>query len=82
MALSIMKFMASSVGRWIRLGMGVMFIAMGIFFSQGIAALILVVAGIPPLMSGLMNYCPTAPMIKAQEAKKAREREMAAKAQK
>lgn len=82
MALSIMKFMASSVGRWIRLGMGVMLIAMGIFFSQGIAAVILVVAGIPPLMTGIMNYCPTAPMIKAQEAKKARERALAAKAQK
>lgn len=82
MSLTIMKFMASSVGRWIRLGMGVMLIAAGVFVSQGVASVILVMAGIPPLMSGLMNYCPTAPILKAQEARKARERALAAKAHK
>lgn len=71
--LKVAKFMASSTGRWVRLGMGVVMIGAGALVVQGVGGLLLALAGIPPLISGTLNYCPVAPMLKLQAAQKSRE---------
>lgn len=57
------KFMAGFVGRAIRVILGLVMIAVGLFAVQGTAGIILAVVGILPVAAGVFNFCAIAPIL-------------------
>lgn len=59
------KFMASPLGRIIRIVAGVALIALGLLNIGGTTGAILAVVGVAPILAGLFNVCLIAPIIGA-----------------
>jgi len=58
------QFMSTPVGRGIRVVAGLLLIALGIA-AGGVGGAILVVVGILPILTGALNVCVLAPMLRA-----------------
>lgn len=58
------KWMASPVGRWLRVVAGIALIAAGIYV-QGAWGVVLGVVGAVPLVAGIFNVCLFAPLFGA-----------------
>ena len=63
--MQLIKFLASSTGRWIRAIAGVVLIAVGLLVVKDTAGLILAVVGLVPLLAGLLDFCVFAPLFGA-----------------
>lgn len=59
------KFMASGVGRLVRIVAGVALIVVGLASVQGTAGIVLAVVGLLPLLAGLFDFCMFAPLFGA-----------------
>ncbi len=59
------RFMASPVGRIVRILAGVAMMVAGLRFVGGTGGLILAIAGVIPLAAGVFNFCGVAPLIHA-----------------
>jgi hypothetical protein len=55
-------FIASPLGRGIRIVVGLALIAAGLFFIEGVAGWIVAAAGVVPLAAGLFDVCVLAPL--------------------
>lgn len=62
MGKSIAKFMASSVGRIVRIAAGIVLIALGLLVVKDTAGIILAVVGVLPILAGVFNFCLIAPL--------------------
>ena len=63
--MQLIKFLASTNGRWIRIIAGVLLIALGIFVVQNTGGIILAVVGLVPLLAGVFDVCVFAPLFGA-----------------
>jgi hypothetical protein len=64
-------FMASMIGRVIRIVAGLVLIAVGLFAMNGVGGIIVAVIGVLPLLAGVFNVCMIAPLIGAPFSGKA-----------
>lgn len=51
------QFMASTVGRLVRIGAGSALIALGLLVVGGVAGLVVAAIGLVPLLAGAMDIC-------------------------
>ncbi len=59
------KFMASPIGRGVRIVVGLAMIGAGLFVVGDVAGIILAVVGVLPLAAGALNFCAISPIIGA-----------------
>jgi len=59
------QFMASPLGRGLRVAFGAVLIYLGLNVVQGVAGTVLAVAGIVPIATGILNICILGPLIGA-----------------
>jgi hypothetical protein len=59
------EFMASPLGRGLRVVLGGLLIYLGLARIQGVAGTVIALLGILPLTTGLLNLCVLAPLIGA-----------------
>lgn len=59
------QFMATPMGRGIRVVAGIVLIALGLLVVEGTGGIILAVIGILPIFAGAANVCLVAPLIGA-----------------
>jgi hypothetical protein len=59
------KFMASTAGRLLRIVAGIALILVGFLMLNGIAAYVVAVIGVMPLVAGLFDFCIFAPLFGA-----------------
>lgn len=58
------RFIASPVGRWVRIVAGLFLIALGVWLVQGIGGWILTIVGLVPLVAGVFDWCVFAPLFR------------------
>jgi hypothetical protein len=58
-------FMASPLGRGLRIVVGALLIYVGLSVVQGVGGTVLAVFGILPLITGMLNLCVLAPLLGA-----------------
>ena len=63
--MSLIKFLASSAGRWVRIVAGVILIALGLLVIKETAGIIVAVIGVVPLAAGIFDFCVFAPLFGA-----------------
>ena len=56
------RFIASTTGRVVRIVAGLILIAIGIWWTNGIGTWILVIVGLVPFVAGLFDWCVFAPL--------------------
>jgi hypothetical protein len=56
------KFMASGMGRLVRIAAGIVLIVLGLLAVQGTGGIIIAVIGAVPLIAGLFDFCVFAPL--------------------
>lgn len=59
------QFMATPLGRGIRVVAGIVLIALGLLVVEGTGGIILAVIGLMPILAGALNICLIAPLIGA-----------------
>jgi len=59
------QFMATNMGRGIRVVAGIVLIALGLLVVEGTGGIILAVIGIVPILAGVFNVCLIAPLLGA-----------------
>lgn len=59
------QFMATPMGRGIRVVAGIVLIALGLLVVEGTGGIILAVIGLMPILAGALNICLIAPLIGA-----------------
>ncbi len=60
--MQLIKFLASSTGRWVRIIAGVVLIVLGLLVIKDTGGLILAVVGLVPLVAGVLDFCVFAPL--------------------
>ncbi len=60
--MSLIKFLASTTGRWVRIIAGLVLIGLGLFVVQNTGGIILAVVGMVPLLAGALDLCIFAPL--------------------
>jgi membrane-associated protease RseP (regulator of RpoE activity) len=55
-------WMATPLGRGLRVAVGALLIYVGLSMVQGVAGSILTAIGVLPIATGLLNVCPIAPL--------------------
>lgn len=55
-------FMASGMGRAVRIIAGIALIAYGLFILQGVGGIVVAVVGAVPLVAGIFDFCIFAPL--------------------
>lgn len=63
--MSLIKFLASATGRWVRIVAGVILIALGLLVVKDTAGIIVAVIGVVPLAAGIFDFCVFAPLFGA-----------------
>ena len=61
----LIKFLASSAGRIVRIVAGLALIAFGLFSLQNTVGIVLAVVGLVPLLAGVFDFCIFAPIFGA-----------------
>ncbi|HTS82062.1 MAG TPA: DUF2892 domain-containing protein [Myxococcaceae bacterium] len=59
------EFMATPLGRGIRIAAGALLIYVGLNVVQGVPGTVLAVVGIAPIVTGLLNICLLGPLLGA-----------------
>ena len=60
--MSMIKFLASMTGRWVRIVAGLILIVIGLLVIQNAVGIILAVVGLVPLLAGIFDLCVFAPL--------------------
>jgi Protein of unknown function (DUF2892) len=60
--MSLIKFLASTTGRVVRIVAGIALIVVGLLIVQNTVGIILAVVGLVPLLAGLFDFCVFAPL--------------------
>ena len=60
----LIKFMASTTGRIVRVVAGIVLIAWGLLGLTGTTGIIVAVIGLVPLLAGLFDFCVFAPLFR------------------
>lgn len=63
--MSVARFMATGIGRALRIILGVVLIAVGLLAVGGTAGWIIALVGLIPIAAGAFNFCIIAPLIGA-----------------
>jgi hypothetical protein len=58
----LFRFLASPMGRMVRVVGGLALIAVGLLWLHGVAGWILAVVGLVPLLAGSLDFCVFAPL--------------------
>lgn len=58
----LVSFMASGIGRVLRIIAGIALIALGLLVLQGTFGIVVAVVGLVPLLAGLFDFCVFAPL--------------------
>ena len=58
----LFRFLASPIGRMVRVVAGLALIAVSLLWLRGMAGWILAVVGLVPLLAGSLDYCVFAPL--------------------
>ncbi|MEJ2266894.1 MAG: DUF2892 domain-containing protein [Anaerolineales bacterium] len=58
----VFRFLASNVGRWVRIIAGVVLILGGSWLIEGIWSWILIIVGFIPFVAGVFDWCFFAPI--------------------
>lgn len=61
----LIKFLASTTGRWVRIIAGVVLIVVGLLVVKDTAGIIVAVIGLVPLAAGIGDFCVFAPLFGA-----------------
>lgn len=69
--MAIVKFLASSTGRLVRIVAGIVLVAAGLLAIEGTGGIILAVVGLAPLLAGVFDFCLFAPLFGAPLSGKA-----------
>lgn len=69
--MQLIKFLASSAGRWTRGMAGLVLIVLGLLVIQGTGGVIVAVIGVVPLLAGVFDFCVFAPLFGAPFSGKA-----------
>jgi len=67
----LIKFLASSAGRIVRIVAGLALIVFGLFSLQNTVGIVLAVVGLVPLLAGVLDFCIFAPIFGASLSGKA-----------
>ncbi len=67
----LIKFLAGTTGRVVRIVAGIAMITVGLFALQNTTGTILAVVGLAPLLAGLLDFCVFAPLFGASFSGKA-----------
>lgn len=59
------EWMATPLGRGLRVAVGALLIYVGLTVVQGVAGTLLAALGVVPIAAGLLNVCPIGPLIGA-----------------
>ncbi len=61
--MALIDFLASNpTGRVVRIGAGIILVALGLLVMSGIGGVIVAIVGLVPLVAGLTDYCVFAPL--------------------
>ena len=60
----LFRFLASSIGRLVRIVAGLALVAIGLWLVTGAWSWILIIVGLVPLLAGLFDRCVFAPLFK------------------
>lgn len=60
----LIGFLASSIGRIVRIVAGVLLVAWGLLGLGGTAGIVVAVIGLVPLIAGLFDFCVFAPLFR------------------
>jgi hypothetical protein len=63
--MQLIKFLASTTGRWVRIIAGIALIAVGLLVVKDTGGIILAVIGLVPLLAGVFDFCVFAPLFGA-----------------
>jgi len=63
--MSLIKILASSTGRLVRIVAGIALIAVGLLVMQNTAGIVIAIVGLVPLLAGLLDVCLFAPLFGA-----------------
>jgi hypothetical protein len=63
--MSLIKFLASATGRWVRIIAGIVLVALGLFVVRDTVGIIIAVVGLVPLAAGIFDFCVFAPIFGA-----------------
>ncbi len=69
--MAFVSFMASSVGRIVRIVAGIALVAAGLLAIEGTGGTVVAVIGLAPLLAGLFDFCIFAPLFSAPISGKA-----------
>lgn len=69
--MSLIQFLASTTGRWIRGIAGVVLVILGLLVIQGTVGLIVAIVGLVPFLAGALDFCVFAPLFGAAFSGKA-----------
>jgi hypothetical protein len=63
--MALIKFLAGTTGRWVRIIAGIILIALGLLVVKETGGLVLAVVGLVPLAAGIGDFCVFAPLFGA-----------------
>ncbi len=69
--MSLINFLASGTGRWVRIIAGIILIALGLLVVKETVGIIIAVIGVVPLAAGIFDFCVFAPLFGAPFSGKA-----------
>jgi len=61
----VVKYLASPVGRIIRVVAGIVLVVLGLLVVKNVGGIILALVGLVPLVAGLFDFCVFAPLFGA-----------------
>jgi hypothetical protein len=71
LAVSLIKFLASPIGRLVRIVAGIALIVIGLLGVKDTGGIVLAVIGLAPLLAGVFDFCVFAPLFGASFSRKA-----------
>ncbi|MBP8973220.1 MAG: DUF2892 domain-containing protein [Anaerolineae bacterium] len=60
--MALVDFLASSMGRWLRIVVGVVLILIGLLVIEGTGGIVVAIIGLVPLAAGAFDFCILAPL--------------------
>lgn len=61
--MALVDFMASSMGRWLRIVVGIALILIGLLVLEGTGGVVVAIIGLVPLAAGVFDFCILAPLL-------------------
>ncbi|MCZ7539003.1 MAG: DUF2892 domain-containing protein [Anaerolineae bacterium] len=61
--MALVDFMASPMGRWLRIVVGIVLILIGLLVIEGTGGTVIAIIGLVPLAAGAFDFCVLAPLL-------------------